>query len=691
MSIKYVLEAGIFERLDIHSGRIYQEGSPPKYGVIFTANESMSEDDLGLDPNLMLGAFLGKLEFSESEKDLFFEILGGYFFIDNYPDPGITRKVFGIALDPQFGITEGGTTTLKDRWKLDDPDRPILDESYWSKKFGKHHGWTFIVTLKEMEKYPTSSDEMKIVAYCPEIKEIAFEISNCEYDSLLNLLKRKVIFKSLIGEAVPKNWIWQFGDGETDSGTGKPPEIIEHLYKQKPDSAPKLCLTGHQACDEICQEIELTGFEVCPECPRIMQIDHKIKQKDENITTAEFSLGYSGNTPEKFTWNWGDESPEETTTNLTISHDYKMLESGPATYTVKVTISGPDECQDSGQTTVTIPQKVICPQMKKMTVNFCECKTQDNKRIRKVSFVPSIEGETPDHWILDFGDGSIQSGDGALPPSIDHFYEKRPSVAPTLTLIGPKSCKDTKLEIDLTGFEECPPCPQIISIVHTMKDKDENYKTVEFVLTIDGLNPEKSSWDWGDGSPTETTTEPTVSHDYRMFESGPQQYTVTVTTIGPEDCKDSEQITIEIPARQKPVEPKLCFFMPLLVAFLLASTFATLIVYNVAKIYQKMQNFELLVPIAIIFAILTVLAIIFWYHIRKTKSCLGSIQCDWRGIGWVVFSVGTLISLYLRSYSETSWWAAISIFLIVAVILLFVWLRKCAVKVVIVIVHSFVC
>ena len=113
---------------------------------------------------------------------------------DYYPNQGITTQVFGIALDPKFDIQEGGTNTLDDKWKLEDPEKPILDESYWSKRYGNSHGWTFIVNLKERKAYPTSDQLLKIFAWCPEIKNLSVEFGKCTLDEQDNLLKRKAIF-----------------------------------------------------------------------------------------------------------------------------------------------------------------------------------------------------------------------------------------------------------------------------------------------------------------------------------------------------------------------------------------------------------------------------------------------------------------------------------------------------------------
>lgn len=341
MRVKYLLESGIFERRDIRSGRIYRQGSQPEYGVIFTANASKSEDDLGLNPELVLGTFLGSRIFQESEQDRFFEILGGYFYHDNYPAPGVTTHVFGIALDPLFGITEGGTTTLNDKWKLDDPQKPILDESYWSKDSGKHHGWTFIVTLKERETYPHSDEELKIFVYCPEIKDIKVTYGGCITDGKVR--RRRVTFSVAVEGTAPANWSWNFGDGSSQSGAGMPAATMEHRYEQKPEKAPTLRLIGRLPCDEISKQADMSGFEECLPCPKIADVQYQSIARDEKFETIEFFAEMS-RPPDMFEWDFGDGSAKEQTTATKIIHAY-AIPNRDTIYKAKVTSHGPEDCR----------------------------------------------------------------------------------------------------------------------------------------------------------------------------------------------------------------------------------------------------------------------------------------------------------------------------------------------------------
>ena len=116
---------------------------------------------------------------------------------------------------------------------------------------------------------------MKIIAYCPEVEDVSVEIGECEYDSEGIHLKRKVTYRISATKTDSKKWIFHFGDGSTESGEGTPPESIDHLYGNKPESPPKICLEGHAACEEICKEIDLShfdNFKICPRCPEIKNI-----------------------------------------------------------------------------------------------------------------------------------------------------------------------------------------------------------------------------------------------------------------------------------------------------------------------------------------------------------------------------------------------------------------------------------
>ncbi len=484
MNVKYVLESGLFERRDIRSGRIYQPGSSPKYGVIFTANAEKSEDDSGLTPDLLQGAYIEGIPYPETAEDRVFEILGGYFYHDNYPDPGIATKVFGIVLEPEFGMTEGGTATLKEKWVLEDSKKPMLDESYWSKKFGKHHGWTFVVTLKEKEKYLTSDEEMKIFVYYPEIQKIEVTCGGCITDNKVR--RRKVKYTVSVGGGKCEKWTWHLGDGTTNAGIGSPEATMEYSYAQKPGNRPKLCLLGHKPCEEISREVELEGFEECPPCPVIKDIKYKSILRNKLIDTHEFTAEVS-------------------------------------------------------------------------------------------------------------------------------------------------------------------------------------------------RQPDSLEWDFGDGSPKERTNLLTLQHKYRI-QTNNTAYSVNLTSFGPEDCRDKMEKSVLVKAAT--VFSKCCIWFNLIIAFLLAATFGTFLVYCVGKFFNQIFDFNWTLTILAIQIVLAVVAIIMWYLFIRRKKCPEPDTFDWVKIGFVISLAGFLDALYVRNCCDTWWLMIVLVLLGFAGYLLYSWMKKCGFRLV---------
>ncbi|MFQ5628415.1 MAG: hypothetical protein ACE5I1_06620 [bacterium] len=453
------------ERRSITSGKIVQSGFP-EYGVVFTgigrsneenidppADLKPSEDDF--DVNLLPGAILGWRSATDEEDHKYFEILGGYFYNQGGPNDGKTTKVFGIVKKDEFGVTEGGTTTVDGKWELTEPDRHGLNE-----KDAEGGGWTIIVGWKDGGEFPHSSTQLKICVDCPDIDSVAAGFGDCELDAQTNTLRRKVILKASVSGGEAKNWTWHFGNGETKSGEGKPPESVEFFYEQAPDDAPKFVVTGsHSMCQEVSKEVDFSGFKECPKCPEIdsfvaeygvcvhdaqhnklrkkvtfkasisggepvkwtcefgdgesesgtgmppasiehlygeapanapkMTVEgkapcdahsseadfsgfeacppcpkvkgftaHKISEDDQN-TVFEFKVETEDGAPDKYEWEWGDGTAKETTTGNTATHKYERQVKSDKKRNVKVTLAGPQECRAEGQTSVEVPEKPI--------------------------------------------------------------------------------------------------------------------------------------------------------------------------------------------------------------------------------------------------------------------------------------------------------------------------------------------
>ncbi len=565
--------SGFVERTGIRSGVMYRKGYPD-YGVIFTESKSPSEDDF--DTSLILGMEIENIKAPPEETDRYFEILGGYFFHDRKKPK--TTKVFGIALNPEFGIKEGGTTLLMDHWDLDDPkrERGLLEK-------GRGSGWTFIVKPKDSyEKFPHSNFPLKISVACPEVSAVSVTFGECVPNDAGGL-QRQVIFDFTFGDVEPREWSFSTGDGERESGTGWPERRHEHGYEHKPSQPPTLRLKGHPACDEVVYEIsldEFKAFEPCPTCPEI----------------SALSYAYGGCKPDA-----------------------------------------------------------------------------SGRRARQVTFTAEVTGDDPVGWKWDFGDGSQEEGSGRPPAKIEHDYLKAPTRAPELCLTGPNPCQEVCRSVALTDFKPCPPCPEVTRITHVISDKDEDTKTVRFTAVMRGPRPDTFEWDWGDGSPAATTTVPTATHDYARPATGSAEYSVTVKTSGPEECTSTGQTSVSIPAQ--PI-PKFCFFLPLIVVFLLTEALGALVAHLAAAGLAELEGIWLL-HLALVFFLLTGAAVIAWKVLATRKGCSPPDLCAFYGIGGSALLGAAVVAWYVSQFCPPLWWLAIVALAAAGILLIYTWTRKC--------------
>ena len=155
-----------------------------------------------------------------------------------------------------------------------------------------------------------------------------------------------------------------------------------------------------------------------------------------------------------------------------------------------------------------------------------------------------ISGVQPDTITVDWGDGSasetLTNGSGS------HVYNRDTDAAKTYTITvstsGPGGCKVTG---DTTVVIPPKPCPAITKLKLTKADPKNGQQGVTAKVSMGGDGVEKYSWDWGDGTSSETTV-PTATHDYVQPIQHSKRYTVRVTTSGPRDCSAIAQMPVDL-------------------------------------------------------------------------------------------------------------------------------------------------
>ncbi len=197
---------------------------------------------------------------------------------------------------------------------------------------------------------------------CPVLDEIRVTYGDCQDDD--GVQKRKVTFGFGFSGDDPTSWTFDFGDGQTTSGNGASPASLEHLYNEKPEQAPKLCVSGPEGCEESCVEADLSGFSPCEDCPTINAITSQEMPRAAGAERAafEFKAETTGGPPNRYEWKFGD-GALATTTSETVTHEYALPKKGSATYEVTAESQGPGDCAASTKKTQVSVSAPIVPMM----------------------------------------------------------------------------------------------------------------------------------------------------------------------------------------------------------------------------------------------------------------------------------------------------------------------------------------
>ncbi|MEM7658745.1 MAG: PKD domain-containing protein, partial [Bacteroidota bacterium] len=347
-------------------------------------------------------------------------------------------------------------------------------------------------------------------------------------------------FEIAVGSPAPSSFVWDFGDGSAPQTTDTP--VVSHVYEQPfgTDKIVTISVTsnGPSTCSE-----RLTTTVVIPHvCPVMGEItSSKVAVADASKEKFTFNWQVlSPVVPESFEWDFGDGSPLETTKEPTATHEYARSLGVDQLYTVKVRAIGPGECGQSIQTSVKIIHH--CPWVKEVRKVEKAVKGKD----RKVDFEVILTEGQADKYIWSFGDGSPTVT--TTEPTVSHTYEslagQDANFPVHVKLEGPGVCQpEGQTSVLVPGHDACPTLSRIDVV---LAEEDDKSATFAFAPVFAKGRPTSFTWDFGDGSAPETTTDPTIYHAFPQGAKG-KQFEVKLTTSGPGDCKASGSVYVDGP------------------------------------------------------------------------------------------------------------------------------------------------
>jgi PKD repeat protein len=186
------------------------------------------------------------------------------------------------------------------------------------------------------------------------------------------------------------------------------------------------------------------------------------------------------------------------------------------------------------------------------------------------------------------------------------------------------------------------------------------------------------TWDFGDGSPQETTTAPTDQHSY----GSPGSYTVTVVlTPSQQGCPSSTvSITVTVPQCTTNGGGACCGSVVALIAAALVALGVALFIGLLSLsvcLHVAVPPFLWYIAGGLVAAGLLIILICYILCVLPFLNCQCPTACDWLLIAWYALLVGDLVALYLAGCCGPIWWVLIGIFTALWIATFLLWLRRC--------------
>ncbi|MEI6123558.1 MAG: PKD domain-containing protein [Bacteroidota bacterium] len=313
----------------------------------------------------------------------------------------------------------------------------------------------------------------------------------------------------LIGCSVPFNvqftdqsadaqtWLWQFGDGTTSSSQNP-----LHTYTTAKYDTVKLIVSNSNGCSDTI--IKPDFIRISNTLPNFIQGNNSICQYG---TIAFMSTTTTNNTVTSYNWNFGDGG---TGTGFGINHTFNT----PGVYSITLRTTDILGCIDSIRKNNLIAINAL-PSPQFIVNNTFGCAPL---HVQFTNQSTPVSPATIATYAWDFGDGQVSNLQSPA-----HTYAAPGTYTVTLHIIDSKGCDSTKIKASLITVAS----PIAKFTCDTVKC---NLQPIQFTnLSTGGTS---NTWDFGDGSPTVSTTN--AVHAFNVTQT--TVFNVTLTVLDGNGC-----------------------------------------------------------------------------------------------------------------------------------------------------------
>jgi len=307
------------------------------------------------------------------------------------------------------------------------------------------------------------------------------------------------------------SYTWSFGDGTPDVHLTNPVHVFEN--NTSADVTYTVQLTGITPYGKTATATHTVTVYANP----VASFNTPIVSGCSPFDAAFENTSTGGTT---YNWDFGDGNTSIDGSAI-VTHPYINTTTYPASYQVTLTATNTQGCQSTANDNV-----LVTPGVQAAFTSITDGCSPLN-----VQFENNSVGAY--YYLWNFGDGSSPSSQ--MNPSHTFYNPTDKDTIYTVKLLAytPDGCKDSLTQditiygtpnIDLTYSASAGCAPFVVNITDN--------STAGTTLT----------WDWGDGSPTETTTAPAnVSHTYNNTTLQTISNRMKVTATSPNGCESSNE------------------------------------------------------------------------------------------------------------------------------------------------------
>ena len=439
------------------------------------------------------------------------------------PTPELNASFSVSQSDPtalQVGFTAnatGGTGSYSYIWNFGDGSQPqTFTDPNASYTYSQSGSYPVTLTVDDGETQITTDPQTVVIEEPTPELNVSFTVSQSDPTAL------QVGFTAnATGGTGNYTYTWNFGDGNLGQTLTDP--NTNYTYSQS--GSYQVTLTVDDGETQITTDPQTVVIE---EPTPALNASFTVSQSDPTALQVGFTASATGGTGSySYIWNFGDGSQPQTFTDPNASYTYPQAGSYPVTLTV-----------DDGETQITTDPQTVVIEESTPALGASFTVSQSDPTALQVSFTANATGGTGSYsYIWNFGDGSQPQT--FTDPNASYTYPQAGSYPVTLTV----DDGETQITTDPQTVVIEEPTPAL-NASFTVSQSDPTALQVGFTANATGGTGAYSYiWNFGDGSQSQTFTDPNASYTYPQAGSYP--VTLTVDDGETQITTDPQTVVIE--------------------------------------------------------------------------------------------------------------------------------------------------